>query len=150
VNVRGTYLCCYHTLPHLIENGWGHVVTMSPPISADPSPGRVAYATTKMGMTRIALGVAAEHKKDNVASNALWPATLIESQATINWGMEDRSRWRSPEILSDATMEILKSKPKTLTAGSWWTRSSCASEAGPRRRSTPIGSAVPRPRSPSG
>jgi len=29
--------------------------------------------------------------------------------------MEDRSRWRSPEILSDATMEILKSKPKTLT-----------------------------------
>ena len=115
VNVRGTYLCCYHTLPNLIENGWGHVVTMSPPISADPSPGRVAYATTKMGMTRIALGVAAEHKKDNVASNALWPATLIESQATINWGMEDCSRWRSPEILSDATMEILKSKPKTLT-----------------------------------
>src|SRR5215207_1822396 len=88
---------------------------MSPPISADPNPGRVAYATTKMGMTRIALGVAAEHKKDNVASNALWPATLIESQATINWGMEDRSRWRSPEILSDATMEILKSKPKILT-----------------------------------
>jgi citronellol/citronellal dehydrogenase len=115
VNVRGTYLCCYHALPHLIENGWGHVVTMSPPISMDPSPGRVAYATTKMGMTRVALGVAAEHKEDNVASNALWPATLIESQATINWGMEDRSRWRSPEILSDATMEILKSEPKTLT-----------------------------------
>lgn len=115
VNVRGTYLCCYHALPHLIENGWGHVVTMSPPISADPSPGRVAYATTKMGMTRVALGVAAEHKKDNVASNALWPATLIESQATINWGIEDRSRWRSPEILSDATMEILKSEPKALT-----------------------------------
>ncbi len=115
VNVRGTYLCCYHALPHLIENGWGHIVTMSPPISADPSPGRVAYATTKMGMTRVALGVAAEHKEDNVASNALWPASLIESQATINWGMEDRSRWRSPEIVCDATMEILKSEPKALT-----------------------------------
>jgi NADP-dependent 3-hydroxy acid dehydrogenase YdfG len=48
VNVRGTYLCCYHALPHLIENGWGHVVTMSPPISADPNPGRVAYATTTL------------------------------------------------------------------------------------------------------
>ena len=115
VNVRGTYLCCYHALPYLIENGWGHVVTMSPPISADPSPGRVAYATTKIGMTRMALGVAAEHKEDNVASNALWPATLIESQATIHWGMEDRSRWRSPEILCDATMEILTSEPKALT-----------------------------------
>ena len=66
-------------------------------------------------MTRVALGVAAEHKKDNVASNALWPATLIKSQATINWGIEDRSRWRPPEKLSDATMEIFKSEPKALT-----------------------------------
>ena len=30
VNVRGTYLCCYHALPRLIEGGGGHVVTMSP------------------------------------------------------------------------------------------------------------------------
>jgi len=73
VNVRGTYLCCHHALPHLIENGWGHVVTMSPPISADPSPGRVAYAITKMGMTRAALGAAAEHKEGIVASNPCGP-----------------------------------------------------------------------------
>ena len=47
-------------------------------------------------MTRLALGVAAGHKEDNVASNALWPTTPIESQATIDWGMENRSG--SPEI----------------------------------------------------
>jgi len=29
--------------------------------------------------------------------------------------MDARSRWRSPEIVCDATMEIFKSEPKTLT-----------------------------------
>jgi citronellol/citronellal dehydrogenase len=118
VNARGTYLCMYYALPHLITNGWGHVVTFGPPISTEPNPGYACYMTTKMGMTRLAIGVAAEHMDDNVASNALWPATPIESQATINWGskkMGEREQWRSPEILCDSTMEVLKTEPKELT-----------------------------------
>ena len=118
VNVRAAYLCTYYALPHMIENRWGHIINLSPPISTGASPGYVGYMITKMGMTRLALGVAAEHKDDNVAANALWAATPIESQATINWGSEkmgDRSHWRSPEIYCDAVMEILRTEPKELT-----------------------------------
>jgi citronellol/citronellal dehydrogenase len=118
VNVRGTYLCMYYALPHLVENGWGHIITFGPPISTEANPGYVCYMTTKMGMTRLAIGVAAEHAEDNVASNALWPATPIESYATLNWGSEKMGtpeQWRSPEILCDAAMEILESEPKELT-----------------------------------
>jgi citronellol/citronellal dehydrogenase len=118
VNVRGSYLCAYHALPHMVANGWGHIVNLSPPISVEASPGYVCYMTTKMGMTRLAIGIAAEHEKDNVASNALWPATPIESQATLNWDegkMGRREQWRSPDILCDATMEVLKTEPKELT-----------------------------------
>ena len=115
VNVRASYLCTYYCLPHMIAGGWGHIINCSPPITTEANPGYICYMTTKMGMTRLAIGVAAEHLKDNVAANALWPATPIESQATINWGLGSREQWRSPDILCDAAMEILKSEPKKLT-----------------------------------
>jgi citronellol/citronellal dehydrogenase len=115
INVRAAYLCAYYALPHMVQQHWGHVINCSPPISTDPSPGHVAYMTTKMGMTRLAIGIAAEHERDGIASNSLWPVTIIESLASINWGLGDRSQWRSPEILCDAMMEILRSEPPSLT-----------------------------------
>jgi len=115
VNVRASYLTAYHALPHMVQQHWGHVINCSPPISTDASPGYVAYMTTKMGMTRLAIGIAAEHEKDGVAANSLWPVTIIESLASINWGLGDRSQWRSPEILCDAMMEIVNTEPPSLT-----------------------------------
>ncbi len=115
VNVRGAFLCAQQALPHMIRNGWGHIVMCSPPIGTAPNPGYVAYMTTKMGMTRLAIGIAAEHLKDNVACNSLWPVTLIESLATINYSVGDRSMWRSPDILSDALVEMVTTEPRELT-----------------------------------
>ena len=114
VNVRGSFICAQQALPHMIRRGFGHIVMCSPPLGTEANPGYVAYMTTKMGMTRLAIGIAAEHAKDNVACNSLWPVTLIESLATINYGVGDRSMWRSPQILSDALMEIVSSEPNQL------------------------------------
>lgn len=118
INVRAAYLLAYYALPHMVDQGWGHVLTNSPAISTGPSPGKAAYMTTKMGMTRIALGIAAEHREDNIAANALWPAAPIETAATVNWGSEKmgaRSQWRSTDIYVDAAMQILTSDPATFT-----------------------------------
>jgi citronellol/citronellal dehydrogenase len=74
--------------------------------------------TTKMGMTRIAIGIAAEYRDRNVAANSLWPATPIESQATINWQsakVGTREQWRTPEILCDALLEIVTTQPQECT-----------------------------------
>lgn len=115
INVRAAYLCSYYALPHMVERHWGHIIMSSPPISTTPSPGHVAYMTTKMGMTRMAIGIAAELESDGVACNSLWPVTIIESLASINWGLGDRSQWRSPEILCDAMLEIVGTESPTLT-----------------------------------
>jgi len=77
--------------------------------------GRHTTEKLSMGMTRLAIGIAAEHKDDGIACNSLWPVTIIESLASINWGLGDRSQWRSPEILCDAMMEILRTEPPSLT-----------------------------------
>jgi len=84
-----------------------------------PSPGRVAYMISKLGMARVALGVAAEHLGDNIAGNTLWPRTIIETQASIAWKMADRSQWRTPEIVCDASLAILAQEPRTCTGQQW-------------------------------
>lgn len=118
VNVRAAFLAAYYALPHMVSQGWGHLLTNSPAITTTPSPGMAAYMTTKMGMTRLQLGIAAEHLVDNVAANALWPAAPIDTAATRNWGsakMGEPAQWRRPEIYVDAAMQILTSEPRTCT-----------------------------------
>jgi citronellol/citronellal dehydrogenase len=119
VNTRAAYIACYYALPHMVKQQWGHVLNMCPRLSVDPSPGKVAYMISKLGMARLAIGLAAEHRHDNIAGNALWPRTIIESQASINWKMSDRSQWRTPEILCDASLAIFAQEPRTSTGQQW-------------------------------
>lgn len=119
VNVRAAYIACYYALPHMVQQKWGHILNMCPRLSVTPSPGKVGYMISKLGMARLAIGLAAEHKKDNVAANTLWPRTIIESQASINLGMADRSQWRTPEIICDASLAIFAQEPCTSTGREW-------------------------------
>ncbi len=115
VNARGSFACTFHLLPAMIKQGYGHIVMMSPPVDVSGAAGKIAYAISKFGMTLIAHGLAAEVRDQNVAANALWPATMIESYATINWGLGGPSVWRKPDILADATMKILEKEPRSFT-----------------------------------
>lgn len=52
-----------------------------------------AYNIAKYGMTMTALGVAAEYAEENITGNTLWPATVIESLASINFELGERKTW---------------------------------------------------------
>ena len=115
VNTRGAFACTRHLLPAMIAQKFGHILMLSPPVDVKAATGKVAYAISKFGMTLIAHGVADEVREHNVAANALWPATLLESQATIRWGLGDRSMWRKPEIVADAMVALFAKEPRSLT-----------------------------------
>lgn len=114
VNVRASFLLSRAVMPHMIKEGWGHIINMSPPVDLRVLKGRVGYFISKYGMTMLAQGLSMELEGHNVAANALWPATLIDSQATRNWGMGTEADWRKASIMVDATLAILKSPPKEL------------------------------------
>lgn len=110
INARGTFAMTRACLPHMVDGKFGRVITMSPPIITDPSAyvGRTAYNISKYGMTIVALGVAGEYRDTNITGNALWPATIIESQASKNFQLGDTSLWRKATILADAVVGICK------------------------------------------
>jgi citronellol/citronellal dehydrogenase len=115
VNVRAAYIGSYYVLPHMVKQRWGHILNMCPKLDVRPSPGKVGYMISKLSMARLTIGLAEEHRADNIAANTLWPRTIIESQASINWQMQDRSQWRTPEILCDATMAIFSQEPASYS-----------------------------------
>ena len=56
----------------------------SPPIDLNQIGGYTGYMISKYGMTMAALGISQEYKGSGIAANTIWPATMIESYATIN------------------------------------------------------------------
>jgi len=109
INARGSFALTRACLPYMERQGWGRVISMSPPISTDYSVygGHTAYNISKMGMTMVAMGVAAEYKGKNITGNSLWPATIIESLASQNFKMGERQLWRKADIIADATAAII-------------------------------------------
>jgi citronellol/citronellal dehydrogenase len=104
VNVRAAFLASKACIPHLRKNG-GHILMMSPPINPKACVGKSPYLTSKLGMTM--LGMAIDAEESNVRAHALWPITAIKTAATVNLGMGDDKEWRTPEILADATIELI-------------------------------------------
>lgn len=119
INARGTFVLTKAALPHLRESSHAHVLTLSPPLSADPKwlKGNSAYTLSKMGMTMLTLGLAADEAENGVAGNCLWPRTIIATAAVQNLlgGDEAMQKARTPEIYADAAYEIVKRDPTECT-----------------------------------
>lgn len=115
VNARAAFLCSRAVLPSMIERRWGHIINMSPPLDLEMVPGRIAYSISKLGMTLLTHGLADEVRSHNIAVNALWPMTIIESQASINWGMGTPAMWRKADILVDCVRRLVQKPPAEVT-----------------------------------
>jgi citronellol/citronellal dehydrogenase len=123
INSRGTFVVTRAALPHLRESSHAHVLTLSPPLTADPRwvAGHSAYTLSKMGMTMITLGLAADEAEAGIGANCLWPRTLIATAAVQNLlgGDESMRRARTPEIVADAAHAILVRDPRTTTGNAF-------------------------------
>ncbi len=115
VNARGGHLLCHHALPHLEAAGGGHVLMMSPPLALETVPGKSAYMISKLGMTLTAMAIAAEYRGRGIAANALWPETLVETAATINYRIGNPKLWYKAALVADAAMAVLRRAPAEQT-----------------------------------
>jgi citronellol/citronellal dehydrogenase len=81
----------------------------------------VAYAIAKYGMTLVALGFAAQYKDDGVASNTLWPRTLVATAAVQNLlgGETAMARARKPEIYADAAYAVITRPSRECTGNTF-------------------------------
>ncbi|HET9877578.1 MAG TPA: NAD(P)-dependent oxidoreductase [Mycobacterium sp.] len=119
IQVRGTYAVSRACIPHMLGRENPHILTLSPPIRLEAKWLKpTAYMMAKFGMTLCALGIAEELRADGIASNTLWPRTLVATAAVQNLlgGDEAMARARKPAVYADAAYVIL-TKPATEYTG---------------------------------
>jgi citronellol/citronellal dehydrogenase len=95
-----------------------HILTLSPPIRMEakwltPTP----YMMAKYGMTLCALGIAEEMRDAGIASNTLWPRTMVATAAVQNLlgGEESMKRSRKPAVYADAAYAVLSRPAREFT-----------------------------------
>src|SRR3954447_17204525 len=123
INTRGTFVVTKACVPHLKQGENPHILTLSPPISLEPrwlGP-HIGYTIAKYGMSLCALGFAEELKEDGIASNALWPRTLIATAAVQNLlgGDAAMAVARRPELYADAAYAVLDRPSRECTGNTF-------------------------------
>ncbi len=114
VNARGSFLCAQACLPYLLQAPNPHILTLCPPPSLDPKwwAPHTGYTLAKMGMSFVTLGLAGEFGPQGVAVNALWPRTLIGTDALNMIPGVSVANGRRPEIMADAAHAVLVREAK--------------------------------------
>ncbi|KAG8010405.1 Hydroxysteroid dehydrogenase-like protein 2, partial [Nibea albiflora] len=141
INLRGTYLTSKLVIPHLLKSRSPHILNLAPPPNLNPiwfknhtgnhsnQPVSIpsctcavityvvsfsAYTMAKYGMSMCVLGMSEEFR-GQIAVNALWPKTAIQTAAMSMLGGEDIGKQcRTADIMADAAYAIL-SQPKDYT-----------------------------------
>lgn len=120
INVRGTFIVSKACIPWLKKGTNAHILNLSPPLNMDMKwfANHLAYTISKYDMTMIALGLATELKKYNIAANTLWPRTTIATAAVQNLLGGDMlmKMSRTTDIIADAAYYIL-SKASSQCSG---------------------------------
>jgi citronellol/citronellal dehydrogenase len=119
INTRGTFVMSKACIPYLKRAENPHILTLSPPISLEPRwlGAHLAYTIAKYGMSLCALGFAQELRADGIASNALWPRTIIATAAVQNLlgGDAAMARSRRPELYADAAYAVITRPSRECT-----------------------------------
>lgn len=118
VNARGAFVCTRACAPWLERSPNPHVLMLSPRISLEPKwlAPHVAYTISKYGMSLCVIGMAAEFAERGIAVNALWPRTVIATEALrMLGGAVTPDRCRRPEIVADAAWLLLQRDGRRCT-----------------------------------
>ena len=101
------------------------------PPSLDPKwwGPHTGYTLAKMGMSFVTLGLAAEFAGRGIAINALWPRTIIATDALNLIPGVDIAGCRTPDIVADAAHAVLVA-PASARSGAFLIDEDVLREAG--------------------
>jgi NAD(P)-dependent dehydrogenase (short-subunit alcohol dehydrogenase family) len=76
VNARGTFLCCKHAIPGMVERRRGSIVNIASVAALVGLRNRVAYCASKGAVVALTRALAVDHVADGVRVNVVCPGTV--------------------------------------------------------------------------
>jgi NAD(P)-dependent dehydrogenase (short-subunit alcohol dehydrogenase family) len=78
-DLRGTYLCTWYTIPHMLKNGAGSIINITSVHTLQCMAGAAPYDAAKWAMVGFTKSLAVEFGANNIRANALSPG-IIDTQ----------------------------------------------------------------------
>jgi 3-oxoacyl-[acyl-carrier protein] reductase len=99
VNVRGTWLCCKHVVPHMRERGGGSIINISSGTAWKGSAGFLHYVTSKAAIAGMTRALAREYgASGRIRVNCIAPGST-ESETLPPAGDAEHQRVFSQRII---------------------------------------------------
>ena len=119
IQVRGTYAVSQACIPHMMGRDNPHILTLSPPIRLESEVAqadRVHDGQVRNDVVR-AWRSPRSCATTGIASNTLWPRTMVATAAVQNLlgGDEAMGRARKPDVYADAAYVILNKPAREYT-----------------------------------
>ena len=76
LNLRGSFLTCQTTLPHMLARGYGRILNIASIAGKEGNAGMVAYSTSKAAVIGMTKSMGKEYAETGVTINALAPAVI--------------------------------------------------------------------------
>jgi NAD(P)-dependent dehydrogenase (short-subunit alcohol dehydrogenase family) len=126
VNARGTFLCCKHAIPGMIERGGGSIVNVASVAALVGLRNRAAYSASKGAVVALTRALAIDHVKDRIRVNAVCPGTvdspwvrrLVEDSGESLDNLRARQplgRLGTPEEIAEAILYLAQAEFATGT-----------------------------------
>jgi len=84
INLRGTMLCCKHTLPHMVKRGAGSIINTGSNLGLQGHVVQAAYAASKAAIMQLTRSIAASHGRRGIRCNTVSPGLVMTPAARNN------------------------------------------------------------------
>ena len=76
VTLTGSFLCCKHVIPHMINRGGGSIVATASVGGLVAFEGQAAYCTAKAGVVMLMKSIARDYGRKGIRANAIAPGAV--------------------------------------------------------------------------
>jgi NAD(P)-dependent dehydrogenase (short-subunit alcohol dehydrogenase family) len=115
VNLKSTFLSTREALRRMKEQSYGRIINISAMAGLNPTPGRIAYAISKSGVSILTDLVAQEVKGGGITVNAIAPSIIRTKANSESMPGEDSSKWISPEQIADLVCYLCSTEAGGIT-----------------------------------
>lgn len=90
--LKGTFHCCRHVVPLMVEKGWGRIINISSYAGLHGYPGDTAYGSAKAGLIGFTKSLAKEVARKNITVNVVIPGFLQTDMTAPLFATEEKIR----------------------------------------------------------
>lgn len=106
VNLRGPFLMCRFSLPHMRQQGRGHIINISSESALRHYPGNGAYGVSKHALNALSEFIQIENQDLNIRVDTICPGMVLTPMSEGSPGL-DPEKCLTPEDISDLVIWLL-------------------------------------------